>query len=740
MNHPLERPREEPKPVHLWEGPSSGDAGVAMLSDLIEIDALEASQVSEIGELTGLKTASALAEEMSRRGWLTTFQAERAVEGSARTLSFGPYLLMEEIGQGGMGRVYKAKHRIMGRMVAIKVIRPEFLAHPQAVDRFHREVQAMALLSHEHIVTAYDAAQVDGQHFLVMEFVDGVDLARLIRDRGPLPVELVCQVGRQASLGLHHAHSRGLVHRDIKPSNLLATHEGQVKLLDLGLAKLWGESPAEGGNAEVLTHVGTILGTPDYISPEQINDPSQTGPRSDQYSLGCTLYHLLAGRPPFPGGTSQDKFARHREIDPPPLEGRRPDVGRELAAAIRRMMAKRPEDRFADLAETAEVFAALARPSTPYPAIPAVLIPPNLSIEDRWTAAETDGDPPPRAAEAEPRLAPGGRGRPRKVWVAGVAFALLAALGVFVVRAQSERGTLVVKVADPDAEVTVDGVNVTVDLQGTGRVELRPGAHQLRVRRGDEEILTREFTLRRQGVEVIEARWEPAPGLEAGKTPAAPHRYPPTTEAAKKEAAEHAKLAYTLEKQARYEECIAELDLAIKLTPLDLWLRTSRAHWLAYLKRYDEALTEYDRIFEIDPNDPIALDRRAAFWVGRGNDELALADLNRCIRFSPTNPVGYLGRANLRARKGELDTAIADFTKLISIDLKSAPAYIGRGQALRRKGELARAVADFTAAIEVNPKDPLPYHERAATLIEMGQDERGRADDREADRLSKLPH
>ncbi|HZT80847.1 MAG TPA: WD40 repeat domain-containing serine/threonine protein kinase [Gemmataceae bacterium] len=334
------------------------------------VDAVRASGLLEDAQRDELERAlrprfpepQALAAELVRRGWLTPYQATRLLEGGAAELVLGQYVLLDRLGEGGMGQVFKARHRLMKRVVALKVIRPDRLADAEAAHRFRREIEAVAHLSHPNIVTAHDANQVGDVHFLVMEHVEGIDLARLVRRVGPLPVGEACEYVRQAALGLQHAHEKGLVHRDIKPSNLLVTLAGQtgpgaqpvpvVKVLDMGLALLQ-DIGAEGGSESALTHDGAVMGTPDYISPEQATNSHAVDIRSDLYSLGCTLYHLLAGMPPFPGGTLMEKLIKHKFAAPRPVELYRPEVPAGVAAVVRRLTAKRPEERYQTPAELA---------------------------------------------------------------------------------------------------------------------------------------------------------------------------------------------------------------------------------------------------------------------------------------------------------------------------------------------------------------------------------------------------
>jgi len=285
------------------------------------------------------------------------------------------YRIVRKLGAGGMGSVYLAQHQVMDRPVALKVIRSDLLGKPALVERFRREVKSAAHLAlHPNIVAAYDAEQAGDSHFLVMEFVDGVNLGDLVKSQGPLPVEAACDAIRQAAEGLEHAHQRGMVHRDIKPQNLMRTANGQIKILDFGLARLASEVlPDLAAAAEEdeqqhvrsitpdggikLTLTDMVLGSADYIAPEQAIDPRSADIRADIYSLGCTLYYLLAGQPPFPDGNLSQKLAAHAERAPQPLAELRPDVPAELTRIVDRMMAKDRDHRFQRPAELSEVLA-----------------------------------------------------------------------------------------------------------------------------------------------------------------------------------------------------------------------------------------------------------------------------------------------------------------------------------------------------------------------------------------------
>jgi serine/threonine protein kinase len=258
------------------------------------------------------------------------------------------YEILGEAGRGGMGVVYKARQLSLQRLVAIKVIPLGWAGEAQAIARFHRERLLVAQLAHPNLVAAHDAGEVAGLPYFVMEFVEGTGLDALVQEQGPLPVSEACEAVRQVALGLQHLHEHGLVHRDIKPSDLMLSRSGLVKVLDLGLARLVSGSAQEGH----ITSPGQFLGTPDYMAPEQCDSSHTVDIRADIYSLGCTLYHLLAGDPPFAAFSSPyQKLKAHAEAPVPPIRERRPDVSEPLAAAMTRMLAKDRNGRFATPAE-----------------------------------------------------------------------------------------------------------------------------------------------------------------------------------------------------------------------------------------------------------------------------------------------------------------------------------------------------------------------------------------------------
>jgi serine/threonine protein kinase len=318
--------------------------------------------------------------------------------GDTQPLNLGQYRLLDELGRGGMGRVYKALHTIMGRIVAIKVIAPELMQDPVAVEWFRREVRAGTQLVHPNIVMAYDANEAEGLHFLVMEFVHGITLDAFVKQNGPLPIARACALIRQAALGLQHAHEKGMVHRDIKPGNLLIPlPEGDnspdvlVKILDFGLARLQGKTA---GDTIALRGDTGVLGTPDYIAPEQSRDIHSADIRSDLYSLGCTFYFSLSGRVPFPGDNAMEKLVKHLTEQPEPLEKVRPAVPSQVADIVRRLMAKNPADRPqtpAELVEELDTWTLASSadfPATLPPNRPSWLSPPTHTPADELSVAD----------------------------------------------------------------------------------------------------------------------------------------------------------------------------------------------------------------------------------------------------------------------------------------------------------------------------------------------------------------
>jgi serine/threonine protein kinase len=313
------------------------------------------SFVSQLADSEKPKDGQELATMLFRQGKLTKFQAQTVYRGKTNGLILGDYVVLDELGAGGMGQVFRAQHRGMKRTVALKILPAELTKSESSVDRFHQEVEAAARLIHPNVVTAFDAGEAKKIHFLVMEYVEGKDLDAVVAERGPLPVATVIDYVLQAARGLAYAHSEGVIHRDIKPANLLLDKKGTVKILDMGLAR----ATPQGGVLDAtvdrgLTQSGDVMGTVDYMSPEQAASTKHADARSDVYSLGCTMFFLLTGRPIYEGDTLVERVLAHREKKLPNLKKVRGDVPQSLALAFRRMVGKKPEYRFSSMDEVVQ--------------------------------------------------------------------------------------------------------------------------------------------------------------------------------------------------------------------------------------------------------------------------------------------------------------------------------------------------------------------------------------------------
>ncbi len=297
--------------------------------------------------------AELLAECLMAQGLITRWQAEKLLEGRHKGFFLKRYKLLDHLGTGGMSSVYLAEHVLMQRRVAIKVLPTKRVEDTSYLERFHREAQAAAALDHRNIVRAYDVDNDGNIHFLVMEYVQGRDLQAIVRDDGPLSYADAADYIRQGAEGLAHAHDAGLIHRDVKPANLLVDRKNVVKVLDLGLARFTGEDRA----SLTVQYDENVLGTADYLAPEQALDSHGVDARADIYSLGCSLYFLLAGHPPFPDGTLPQRLMAHQKQQPPPIRNDRPDVPQDLVDICSKMMAKRSADRYGSMHEVAAVLA-----------------------------------------------------------------------------------------------------------------------------------------------------------------------------------------------------------------------------------------------------------------------------------------------------------------------------------------------------------------------------------------------
>ncbi len=463
------------------------------------------------------------------------------------------YEITRELGRGGMGVVYLAQNTLMGRPEVLKVVSSHLVSRPDVLDRFLREIRSAAKLHHTNIVTAYSALRLGDTLVLSMEYVEGHDLARVVKDQGPLPLVNACYYINQAALGLQHAHEHGMVHRDIKPANLILWRGGKraiVKVLDFGLAKVTREGHAERG----LTREGQMLGTPDYIAPEQIRNAQSADIRADIYSLGCTFYYLLTGGPPFGGDSLWDVYQAHFSMDASPLNLVRPEVPVELAALVAKMMAKDPTKRFQTPGDVAQALVpffkpsvsqpsrastevsrndppvnlipasgvrlAPAPPATPGPApAPVVRKPSKTGAEGVvWESLIEFQNDEPLIEAVKPKVAPTSAPvrRPPWAWVSvatGVMlFGLVAAWLAGVFRVRTPDGDLVFDGLPAESVVTVDGKVCNVEWpggQGPAKVSVPAGEHKVQVEINGVTVHGEDVKIAAGDKKWINVRWEP---------------------------------------------------------------------------------------------------------------------------------------------------------------------------------------------------------------------------------------
>ncbi len=338
---------------------------------------------------TGVRNPVQVGRCLVERGILTDFQVRQLLEGHDRDLAFGRYRVLDLLGEGGLCQVFRARDADSGRVVALKVLHPELRENAEVLDQFRQEMLLLTRLDHPNYPKAYPNEPGDPPHFFAMEFINGVDLHKLLQGAGRLPAPQACDYVRQAALGLQHAYELGLVHRDVKPANLLVPAEGnRVRILDIGLARLeWARKDDKATFSSTATKGTSLMGTPDYIAPEQALNPHEADIRADIYSLGCTLFHLLTGQPPFPGASLAKKLLQHQQTPPPSVRQSCPEMPQELALLVQKMMAKRPADRHHTPAGVAVALMPFCQGGAPW-----------LEVTD--SRGRTEGPP---AAKATPR-------------------------------------------------------------------------------------------------------------------------------------------------------------------------------------------------------------------------------------------------------------------------------------------------------------------------------------------------
>lgn len=299
-----------------------------------------------------------LADHLVKRGVFSRFQAHKLLQGAVIGLLLGPYQVLAPIGRGGMGTVYLALDSRTNQHVALKILPPKkAMEADRHLARFRREMELSQRVRHSNLALAFEVGVNQGVHYIAMEYIPGRSLHRLVTREGVLPVARAAKLFAEVCSGLDHAHAQGLIHRDLKPSNIMVTPNHHAKVLDLGLALLEGEVAED---IEIIGGAGYVVGSMDYMAPEQIEDSRTVDARADIYSLGCTLYFALTGRPPFPGGSKRDKIRRHRREEPDPIAKLNPTVPDQFIDLVRKMMAKAPEQRYASAYDAREALLAWA--------------------------------------------------------------------------------------------------------------------------------------------------------------------------------------------------------------------------------------------------------------------------------------------------------------------------------------------------------------------------------------------
>lgn len=334
--------------------PSDGQTVEHVLTDMMESGLLSPEDGSRLMEQRdAFPHLRALADTLVKSRMISEFQSRILFEGGDIELRLNNYLLVDHIGDGGMGQVFKARDCNTGKTVAVKLLHPTESDNKSAVRRFEREITIASQLSHPNIVATIESGTCDGRQFLVMEFVDGHDLASLVRDHEALPISTAVDCILRAAAGLEYAHANNIIHRDIKPSNLLLSRSGEIRLLDMGLVRVTTSThdASTASTQTQLTKTGSIMGTIDFMAPEQAINPRNADHRSDIYGLGCTLFFLLSGKVPFTGETAMEVLVAHREHPIPSLRAVRDDVPESLDRIFAQMMAKQPEDRFQSATE-----------------------------------------------------------------------------------------------------------------------------------------------------------------------------------------------------------------------------------------------------------------------------------------------------------------------------------------------------------------------------------------------------
>lgn len=760
-----------------------GDSAVQLLADLEAIGLLSPTERRTFDDEPA-GDASAILDQLVIQGRVSAFQASLLRAGRGRELRLGNYLIVDKLGEGGMGSVYQAVHTLLHRTVALKTVRRS-LSDPAALLRFQREIEALGRLNHPHVVRAAHAAESGGTFYLVMDFVAGLDVMQVSRRRGPLAVNDACEIARQTAVGLQYIHECGLVHRDIKPSNLMLTPEGTVRILDLGLARL-DRDPASDRR---LTAVGQVVGTVDYIAPEQARGDADIDIRADIYSLGCTLYRLLTGQPPYGPPRYPGKLERllaHVNEPFPDLRAAQPDAPRELSALVERMVRKDPQERYGSPGEVAVALQSFcgqanlprllegnASPSETAPRPPDDLV--------RAAMPATVDVPPPR------RFAEPARLRTRSILraaVASLAAALLLLAGWLWFRsprsdmpsgaALPPRGPARTSTGPSGSQTVAVAPVENADSEPSPAPSDRTPAEQQRfdaaaavIQRltgdpegdaaGYEQLSAILAGIRRSDdlIGLIEQLVAAAPQQE-GRRRYAESRLNDFAAAALTRGESHVALniwnaglrihpdsadiflrrGIYFQDLGEYDRAIADFNESLRLRP-DSPLTLGRRGRAWHSKReYDLALADYDKAILLDPDAIGPYNNRGLVWFDLGEYDQAISDYSEHIRRDPIWSVGHANRGHARYAKGDFEQAVADFTEALRLEPTSPSYFNMRGLAHRMNGDLDKAIADFDELLRRNPDVSYAYNNRGLAWRDKGESEKAIADFDAAIRLS----
>ncbi len=622
------------------------------------------------------------------------------------------YLILRELGRGGMGVVYQARHKDMNRQVAIKVINRSLLDRPNSLERFRREVQAAAQLSHRNIVIAYDAEQAGELNMLVMEFVPGRSLFEIVEKNGPLPLRHACYYMRQAAKGLQHAYERGMVHRDIKPSNLILTPEGRVKILDFGLAKMVTESELDQG----VTGTDTYVGTAEYVAPEQARDARTADIRADLYSLGCTLYCLLAGRPPFREDTRMNTILAHIHKEPQPLPELRPEVPEPLWRVVARLLAKDPAQRYQKPNEVVAALTPFVEPGKTTDTkgdLTASSVVSSLAERTAFAAdtneiktvlLEAPGNTPPSAVLARDeaaspfanlidtndasqtirRVSKESKPNQSPLWKRPIVLASVGSVSLALILAAltinkdkeplpkgdksdpiSTKAFVVLEIDPPGAKVFVEGQrDPIVILDGKKKIELTPGTHRLRTSKDGFEDDTRPIELNPGANRPIKINLKPKPTA----VPSLPKELPNVSATSPKQSKPQSPGEPSYEKNN-----IAGNNPRPKEEPRK-------------------------------PEDAESLIKRGDDFLVKNDAEGAIDAYSRAIRLNADTPLVHCSLSVAYFKKGDVNRAISESQRAIELDVAYLAAHANLARYLDAKGDRESAVSEYCQAIHLDPK------------------------------------